>query len=57
MKNARDAVDKYLTQMQDLAQNNPELQSQLDSAIKTKFERAIARNNSEKNALTQKVTP
>lgn len=57
MEKAQDAVNNYLTQMQDLTQNNPELQAQLDAAIKTKFERAIARNNSEKEALTNKIKP
>lgn len=57
LNQAKTTVDNYIDQIAQLSQNNPELKAQLDAAIKTKFERAVARNNSEIEKIEKQVEP
>ncbi len=54
---AQKAVDDHVKLVEEMAMSNPELKAQLDAAIKTKFERAVARNNSEKEKIEKQVEP
>lgn len=57
LSKAQKAVDDHVKLVEEMAKSNPELKAQLAAAIKTKFERAVARNNSEKEKIAKQVEP